>query len=233
MLRDGLTQNRLKMIAAIAMLIDHIGAELFPQITVLRVIGRLAFPLFAYFIYEGFQYTHSKRNYFFRILSLGLLCMIVYYLYSGELYGNVLITFSLSILVMFGISLFRQRMGGTIKDKISGFLLFFGSVFCAWLLCTQITVDYGFLGVLLPGMAELARSLNQKRKEQIALVVFSVGLFLLSRQMGGVQYFSLLVIPLLIAYNGKRGVLNLKSFFYWFYPVHLAAIGVVSQYVCV
>lgn len=45
----GFTQNQLKIVAAVSMLIDHIGAELFPEIIVLRIIGRLAFPVFFFF----------------------------------------------------------------------------------------------------------------------------------------------------------------------------------------
>ena len=48
-----LTKNQIKIIAAIAMVLDHVGAEFFPQIEVLRIIGRLAFPIFAYSIFEG------------------------------------------------------------------------------------------------------------------------------------------------------------------------------------
>ncbi|MCC8169378.1 MAG: conjugal transfer protein TraX, partial [Oscillospiraceae bacterium] len=71
----GITQNHLKVIAAVLMLIDHVGAELFPQLDILRVIGRLSFPIFAFFIYEGCKYTRSKPKYLMRIFILGLLCI--------------------------------------------------------------------------------------------------------------------------------------------------------------
>lgn len=226
-----ITQNQLKILAAMAMLIDHIGAEIFPQIILFRIIGRLAFPLFSYFIYEGFQHTHSQKNYFFKIFLLGILCMIVYYLYSGEIYGNVLITFSASIILLYGISVFRQRRNGTTIDRASGLMILIGCVLCVGLICAWIFVDYGLLGVLLPVFAELTKGKDQSEKSLMPLIGFTAGLISLSVQMGGIQYFSLVSIPLLILYNGQRGTLNLKSFFYWFYPIHLAVIGIVAQYV--
>ena len=61
----GLTNNQLKIIAMISMLIDHIGVAMFPNVMILRIIGRLAFPIFAYMIAEGCFYTKNKARYFF------------------------------------------------------------------------------------------------------------------------------------------------------------------------
>lgn len=58
------TQNQLKTIAAISMLIDHVGLTFFPELRILRILGRLAFPIFSFFVYEGFVYTRSKSRYF-------------------------------------------------------------------------------------------------------------------------------------------------------------------------
>ena len=70
----GINAFTLKMIATVAMLIDHIGAVLFPQIEILRIIGRIAFPIFAYMIAEGCVHTKSKKKYFLtkiaRIMSI-------------------------------------------------------------------------------------------------------------------------------------------------------------------
>lgn len=228
---NGLTQNQLKTVAAIAMLIDHVGAQLFPQIIILRIIGRLAFPVFSYFIYEGYHYTHSKKDYLLKILLTGIVCAVVYYFYSGEIYGNVLITFSVSIIALHGISVFRQKMSGYIKDKLYGFTVMIGCFLFVYFFCSWLSVDYGLRGVLLPVFVELVRW-KKKRNQYIALMGFFVGVLLLSIQMGGIQHFSLLTIPLLATYNGRRGSMDMKSFFYWFYPAHLAAIGVVVLSAC-
>ena len=64
-----LTGNHLKLIAAFAMLLDHVGILLFPQIRLLRILGRLAYPIFAFMIAEGCRYTKNKLRYFLWCLA--------------------------------------------------------------------------------------------------------------------------------------------------------------------
>ncbi len=96
---DGLSQNILKLIAAFSMLVDHIGAELFPDITALRIIGRIAFPVFSYFIWEGSIYTRNKLRYLMRIFLLGVLCVIGYYIYSGKIYAFIWIQHRIAFII--------------------------------------------------------------------------------------------------------------------------------------
>lgn len=57
-----LTQNQIKLLAAAAMLLDHIGAQLLPGVLWLRIVGRLAFPVFSFCIWEGSRRTrHPQR----------------------------------------------------------------------------------------------------------------------------------------------------------------------------
>ncbi|MCD8181054.1 MAG: conjugal transfer protein TraX [Firmicutes bacterium] len=223
---NGFTQNQLKVIAAILMTADHIGAELFPELDILRIIGRLSLPIFAFFIYEGCKYTHSKPKYLARIFVLGLLCMAVYYIYDGKIYGNILITMSLSICVIYALQFFKSQIHG--GNRIFGAAVAAGCICGAGIVCRIIHIDYGFCGVLLPAFAEIFGGYSSRNKH-MPLLGFSIGLLLLSRQWGGDQYISLLSIPLLAAYNGERGKRKMKYFFYWFYPVHLAVIGAVSM----
>ena len=62
------------------MLIDHTGYILFPSLSILRIIGRLSFPIYAFCIAEGFRYTKDKKKYFLRVFLLGLLCQIVFFI---------------------------------------------------------------------------------------------------------------------------------------------------------
>lgn len=226
-----LTQNKLKLIAAISMVLDHVGAELFPQVTFLRILGRLAFPLFSYFIYEGFCYTHSKGKYLLRVASLGILCVIVYYFVDHRLYGNTLITFALSILALLGIHALRSWSARSLRWKVLGVVVLVGSLLLPWLLCMVFPVDYGYFGVLAPVFAALTDHLIPRQNRYATLAGFAVGLLLLSVFMGGRQYFCLFALPLLLLYNGQRGTARLGHFFYWFYPVHLGIIGLIGMLV--
>lgn len=72
-----LTKNQLKILAMVCMTIDHIGAMLFPQAVWLRVIGRLAFPLFSYCIAEGCRYTRNKARYFGQRVRVRAQCALL------------------------------------------------------------------------------------------------------------------------------------------------------------
>lgn len=218
------------------MTLDHIGAEFFPATDILRIIGRVAFPIFSFFIFTGFKYTRSRLNYMLRILAVGILCVIVYMLYSGEMFGNIFITFSLSICVLYCLQKSEDlwRTKEPVKRAAATAVLT-GSLAAAFIICKAVYIDYGFVGVLLPFFAKLfsdffkSRGLIKHYEKYHALIGFSVGLVLLSADMGGLQPWCLLSLPLLSAYSGERGRYRMKYFFYLFYPIHLAAIGIASM----
>ena len=68
-----MTSFVIKIIAAMTMFIDHMGLMLFPHMDIFRIIGRLAFPIYAYCIAEGFRYTRNRLKYFLQIFILGVL----------------------------------------------------------------------------------------------------------------------------------------------------------------
>lgn len=96
--RRGLTGNQLKIIAMIAMTCDHVGMQIFPRLLWLRMIGRLAMPIYAFLIAEGCRHTRDRKKYLLRLLGMGALCQAVYLLAMGSLYQCILITFSLSVI---------------------------------------------------------------------------------------------------------------------------------------
>ena len=207
--------NALKIIAMISMLIDHIGVILLDNYEPFRIIGRLAFPIYAYLIVEGCKHTNNRLFYLLRIFSLGVLCQGVFYFVSQSLYLNILLTFSVSIMMIYLLQSAKKNSIITVIFLIAIVALWTG---CNRLLTYGIEFDYGFLGIMLPVII----ALSDNRKEKVILT-FSA-LFLLSQVMGGTQIWSLLsVIPILL-YNGRRGKLKLKNFFYLFYPLHLAIL---------
>lgn len=210
-----LTGNALKIIAMISMLFDHVAIILFDGFEPFRIIGRLAFPLYAYLIAEGCKHTSSKFMYFLRVFALGALCQIVYYFVDKSLYLNILLTFSVSIPMVYFLNYARKNAFLT--------LLFLAATAFLWgffhrLSGVGIAFDYGFFGMMFPVLL----SVTDDRREKALLAFF--GLFVIAQSVGGYQIWSLVAVPLLLLYNGKRGKLNLKTFFYMFYPLHLAIL---------
>lgn len=105
----GLTSNALKIIAIVSMLIDHIGLVFFPEYKIFRIIGRIAFPIFAYMIAEGCYYTKNRKKHLLMIAGLGIVYQIVSAIATGSLYQNILLTFTLAILSVFSIDDFLKK----------------------------------------------------------------------------------------------------------------------------
>ena len=217
-----LNGNALKLIAAFTMLLDHIGHILFPQVLWLRIVGRLAFPIYAFMIAEGCKYTRSKKRYLGLIAGLAAICQIVYYLFDGSLYFSILTTFSLSIVTIYALDYAKENPG------TGSFLLFCGCVVMVWLLNREFTIDYGFLGCMTPVLASLS-SKTEFDHLPARVGTLGIGLLLMYLTRSTLQIYSLLALPLLLCYNGKRGKWNLKYFFYIFYPVHLVILEGIAM----
>lgn len=234
----GLSSNTLKIIAAFSMLIDHIGVILLPDALVLRIIGRIAFPIYAFMIAEGCEYTKNKLRYFLSIFVLGIACQIVYYIYGGGTDMGILITFSLSILVTYAMQYLKKVILDGERDRgkqCIAILVFLSAIAGTYLLNRNFDIDYGFLGCMIPVFASVFRkshsnaSLHFEKLDTLTVHVFmlGIGLIILSYASGGIQSYSLYAIPLLLLYSGKRGKRKMKSFFYIFYPAHLVVLECV------
>lgn len=236
-----LNANALKLLAAALMLVDHIGYLLFPQILFLRIIGRLSFPLFAFAISEGCRYTKNKTRHFLLIFALAVVCQVVYYFFdNGNLYMSVLITFSLSVLTVYALQFFKQSLFSKETDGLDKglcFTLFLAIVLCDYALCQVLTIDYGFWGIMLPVFASVfdfraipAPTILQKLDNvSVRVCALAVGLILLAVSFGGIEYYALFALPILLLYNGEKGTWNTKYFFYIFYPLHLAILQGISM----
>ena len=223
--RGILSGNSLKLIALLAMTIDHIGAYLLPQYSILRIIGRLAFPVFAYMIAEGCKYTKNRRRYLSDMTYLAFICQAASFLATRSLNMCIIVTFSLSITIIYTIDYMLK------KRDTKSFAASLGVLFAVYfvsemlpkaLIGTDYNIDYGFFGILTPVFIYIGKS----KLEKISMAAFA--LVLVASALGGVQWYALLAIPLLIIYNGKRGKMKLKNFFYIYYPAHLAVIYLIG-----
>lgn len=221
----GLTGNQLKILALIAMTCDHIGYQIFPQYKILRWIGRLAFPIFAYMIAEGAKYTKNRLRYFLQMFGLGFLCQAVYFFAMNSLYQCILITFSLSIVLIYALDHAQKKNN---PDAWILFALVFLTVFFlveilpSLLSNTDYSVDYGIWGVLTPVFVYL----GSKKIHKLLLAV--VPLAFLSVIFAGYQWISFGALLLLALYNGERGKWKMKNLFYIYYPLHLVIIYGIS-----
>lgn len=219
----------LKIIALIAMTVDHIGYFLLPDITELRIVGRLAYPIFAYLLVEGCEHTHNKLRYLLNVLGIGLVCSLGSYFADGSLYQSIMITFALSILMIYTLKYvaYVSRRGDTVRADIAKL----GAMALVVLLyalgsgkfVSELVVDYGFLGIVTPALIALGRSKTQR------LLLLGAGLLLLAVELGGVQIFAFAALLLLLTYSGRRGDGVSKSFFYAYYPLHLAVIAGIAR----
>ena len=228
-----LSASTLKLLACLFMLIDHVGVRLFPGVTILRIIGRLAYPLFAFFIAEGCRYTRNRAKHFLSVLILGVICESVYIIYMGGWYGNILLTFSVSILLIYTLQWCRKKKSGM---AYAAFAMLLGVLA---VITRYVNFDYGFTGIIAPLFTAwpgdrwdetegLKPPSPGKAKK---LLYFACGIMSTACEsaIGWIQLFALLTIPLLWLYNGKAGSRRLKYFFYIFYPVHLLLIELTAM----
>lgn len=222
-----LNNNHLKLIAMLAMLCDHVGLHLLPQFPFLRIIGRLAYPIFAYMIAEGCTHTRSKAKYLRNLALLALLCQAVYFFAMGSLYQSILVTFSLSVVTICCFDAAR-------KHKSSAYyLLLCAELITVCVICVALpklrvlrdfSIDYGLPGVLFPVAVYIAPKKSWK------LLAAAIMLVCLGYTLGGIQWYGLCALLLLALYDGTRGKHNLKYLFYIFYPAHLVIIYLIGLF---
>ena len=233
-----LSGNALKLIAAFAMLCDHAGLLLFPNVELFRIIGRLAFPIFAFMIAESCRYTRSRLRYLLTMACLALVFQIVYFVAMDSLKMCIFVTFSLSILIIYSLQYFKKVLfdsSSSPQKKLFGFLLFLSATVAVYILDLFINMDYDFAGCMMPVFASLLHNdenspdyLKKLDTVPANVLMMGVGLVWLAVINTNIQFFSLLSIPLLLLYSGKRGTAKLKYFFYVFYPAHLVILYGIS-----
>ena len=235
----------LKLVAMLAMLCDHAGKMLFPQYPVMRIIGRLAFPIYAYCLAVGCVYTRNPLNYLKRIVLLALISQPIYavsmahtvsamyavpfaeqpvqaalnfYLYSWAK-PSILVTLALGLILIWTL---RERQ-----------LIFTAAMF-VFLWLVQGRLDYGMKGIVLMLLFYVFCSRRWLSLPIVAAFMLWWGLdggrYELFGVQFGIQMFALCALPLV--YVHTRTDLRLpKWMFYAFYPAHLALIFVLKRFV--
>lgn len=224
-MQKGLNNNQLKLIALVTMTVDHAGMLLFPQALWMRLVGRLAFPIFAYMIAEGCRYTRSMPKYLAALGTVAAACQVVYFFAMGSLYQSIMVTFTVSVGLIWLVKR-GQKTGKPIWWVLAALgavaAFFVAQILPLCLPDTDFCVDYGFLGIMLPVGVYLCRT------KQLQLLYTALVLALMSLSGWSGQWVSLLAIVLLALYNGRRGRLKMKWLFYLYYPAHLVVLQGIS-----
>ena len=205
----------LKLIAMISMVFDHVGDMFFPGALWMRMIGRLAMPLFSFCIAEGYAHTKNKQRYLMRMGVFALVSEIPFDLaFEGRVglgHQNIMLTFFLAILAL----MLFDRIRGEGKEHAAGKTLLGILCVCAVaVLALVLRADYTLFAVLAVFLFYVLRN-----RHPLLRCGVGVGFLALTRTVGYYRATGLSLIPLLL-YNGKRGR-GLKWLFYAFYPGHL------------
>ncbi|ABP66213.1 TraX family protein [Caldicellulosiruptor saccharolyticus DSM 8903] len=204
--------NLLKLIAAASMLIDHIGYLYFPNRVLFRIVGRIAFPIFAFQVAAGFKFTSNPKRYLKRLFIFALVSQIPFSLMTGDPYElNVIATFFFAAVALFFIQK-RWYFLVIIPLAISYF----------------VPMDYGIYGVLSILIFYLSFDMPL-----LQLIGFCILTWFEVHLIGWpVQFYSIIsvVLILLIRMLPVEFELRLnKYFFYWFYPVHMLLLVVIGK----
>ena len=193
----------LKLIALVTMIIDHVGAIFFPQFIWLRYIGRLSMPIYAFLLVQGYMHTRNFNRYALRMGIFALLSEVPYdLLFQGTWLEfqrqNILFTFLTALFVM-------KLLDASAKSR--NIFMFIGAVI----------FSYGVYGVL----TVLCFYLFQKYRgiDAVAFAALTYGQY--TQDGNTTQLYAIAAAIPVLLYNGKRGALSLKYFFYISYPAHM------------
>lgn len=212
-----ISHEGLKLIACITMLLDHVGAALFP-ITALRLIGRLSFPIYCFLLAEGVRHTRNPKKYLLRLGIGAILAEIPYdLLFFGRigLQGqNVMVTLFLGAVMLILLQQLRKPLYKFVL------ILFFG-VAAEFLQC-----DYGSRGIVLMGLFYLTDQVSVHLLGLVLVSFASQGYLRLFGIPIPVQLFSVFALLPIYFYSGEKHRYSkiLQWSFYLFYPAHLLAL---------
>lgn len=222
----------LKLIAAISMLFDHTGYLIFGKSSFFNYIGRLAFPIFAFQITEGYVHTKNLKKYILRLFVFALISQIPFQIFNKIFFDRFLIN------VLFTLSF--GLMGIIIYDKYNKFIGILLSILLAYI-AEKLSFDYGAYGVIIILLFFIFKNNLYLKGATFILATFAhyflavipYGLDTCIRVFTTINTVSLYtictalaIIPIML-YNGKKGR-NIKYFLYLFYPIHLLIISALS-----
>ena len=229
----------LKIIALVFMFIDHAGKMCFPAVPEMRILGRIAFPIYAWCMIVGFHYTRSVPKYLLRILITGLVSQPLYMIALNHTWRqpNIFLTLFLGLCALWGI---REKK----------YLSQIWAPVAAMALAIFLGADYGWRGVLLfimlyavqesrPGIAAVmvAYFLFWGSSYSITKSLFGIPINMdalpavLSQPLSAflrMETYALLALPFILI-PFKKDLKLPRWVGYALYPAHLAALYALEQ----
>lgn len=212
----------IKIIACITMFLDHIkyADPIFVNWCTVYM-GRIAFPLFAFMITEGYVHTKDLNKYIKRLVNFAIISQIPFMLFR-TLTGNWLI-----LNVLFGFVLGIQAI--KIFEKINNKIIAIFVDIIIMIFASLIKIEYGWYAV------SMILILYVFKKNKVVLSIMYILLVILYYAINGllsimyIPYIILTVLPLafILLYNGEKGR-DVKWVFYIFYPLHLSVVYLLS-----
>ena len=198
----------LKIIGIITMFLDHYhyivgGSE------ILNIVGRIAFPIFAFTLSEGYTHTRNLKKYLLRLFSYNYPMNVFFTLFFGLLAIYVFNVKSTRI---------KPKFLWFIKISLIGFILFISQ---------KYEFDYGIYGILLIMNFNIFR--NDKFKILMNFLILNTFNKIFPNVFGltDTQFFSLISLIFIFMYNGEKGR-SMKYFFYLFYPLHFFILEIIK-----
>lgn len=226
------SQEALKIIACVTMLIDHVGAVFVPAMGnyylyyAMRIIGRLAFPIYCFLLAEGVAHTKNPMKYGLRLFIGVLLAEIPFdlALFGGFTwhYQSVMVT----LLLGFGMALVIEKLDRT---KLV-------AVISAAFLAELCGSDYGAWGIMMIALFVLTRERKDRNVLQFCGMI-AICYFMNSApvRIGGIsvpiEMFAVLALIPIFLYSGKKSTTSkgIQTAFYLFYPVHLLVLYLIAK----
>ena len=219
---------KLKYIAFLSMLIDHVNNGVVTPLldgkgvllhisNLFSILGRIAFPIFIFFIVEGFFKTRNRKKYLFNLVLFGIISEVPFDLFTSKVlynpnWNNMMFTLALCLVTIWIID--------EVKDRISNKYLWYGVslviVMAFGLLAMQLSLDYDYHGIILAYVFYIFYDRP--------VMSATIGYVSIIKEL-----YSFLGFAMTITYNGKRGKQN-KWINYFFYPVHLLILGIIRIY---
>lgn len=218
---------QLKYIAFASMFIDHFNkAIITPFLTgtgplnvitrIFDILGRIAFPIFAFMIVEGFFKTKSRWKYLRNLLVFATISEIPYDMFQSAVFIN---TWSQNILWGLALGLFTIMVIDKLKEKIKKRPV--------WI----------FVSIIIVALSSLGSMLISADYEYYAIIIIYIYYLFYNKRLlaSGLSYlviikeiYAILGFATVLLYNGEKGKQN-KIFNYLFYPVHLLILGIIRM----